>query len=218
MKQLTIFVFAILISFTSFAQNDRYFSAMERGIGMIADERQAMEDWQAASNFFERIANAESEKWLPKYYHAYTNMMMAMTAYNEKTEFEPYLDKAQKSLDAAKKLAPNESEIYALQAYIYQGRIWSNMMVNGPKYSPMSHEACDKAIELNPNNPRPYYLKGSNTYFTPAFFGGGAENALPILEKANEKYMAYKAPSPLHPMWGQGSTEYFLNRAKKDLN
>ncbi|MCR9285944.1 MAG: hypothetical protein NXI23_00995 [Bacteroidetes bacterium] len=217
MKQLTIFAISVLISTCSFAQDKKYFAAMERGIQMVSNERQPLEQWQAASNMFERIANAESDKWLPKYYHAYSNMMMALTAYQNKGEFEPYLDKAQESLDAAMALSPNESELYTLQGYIYQGRIWLDPMLNGATYSPKSHEACDKAIELNPANPRPYYLKGSNTYFTPSFFGGGAENALPLLEKADEKYAAYRTPSPLHPMWGKGSNDYFLDMAKKDL-
>ena len=55
-------------------------------------------------------------------------------------------------------------------------------------------------------------------HFTPAFFGGGAENAMPFLTKADEKFTAYRAPSPLHPMWGKGSNDYFLDMAKKDLN
>ncbi len=189
---------------------------MEKAIAQL-NERQSMEQWQAVSNMFERIAKAENDKWLPKYYHAYCNMMMALTAYQNKKDFEPFLDKAQESLDAAMTLSPNESEIYALQGYIYQGRIWPNPMFNGAKYSPKSHKACDKAIELNPANPRPYYLKGQNKYFTPAFFGGGARKALPLLEKAEEKFAAYSAPNPLYPMWGKGSNKYFLEKARKDL-
>lgn len=217
MKQLTIFTIAILFSVFSFAQNDRYFSAMEKGIGMISNERQPVAEWQAAANYFERIANAESEKWLPKYYFGYCNMMMALAEYQNKGEFEPYLDKAQEAVDAAMTLAPNESELHTLQGYVYQGRIWSNPMINGAKYSPKSNAACDKAIELNGTNPRPYYLKATNTYFTPAFFGGGAEKALPLFEKADEKYAAYRVPSPLHPIWGKGSNDYFLNKVKGEV-
>ena len=66
-------------------------------------------------------------------------------------------------------------------------------------------------------NPRPYYLKGQNTYFTPAFFGGGVENALPLFKEAQAKFDAFEKASSIHPDWGAGTNSYFLNKAEEDL-
>ncbi len=216
MKKITILFFAVLFGTFAFAQNEKYIAVMEKTIAQMIPQ-QSTEKWQACANAFERIANAESDQWLPAYYHAYCNMMMALNGYQQKTEFEPYLDKAQESLDKAAKLEPNNSEILSLQAYIYQGRIWPNPMVNGATYAPKSIATCDKAIELDPTNPRPYYLKGQNTYFTPEFFGGGAKNALPFLKEANEKFQTFVKASAIHPDWGMGANNYFLEKAEQDL-
>lgn len=216
MKRTTILLFVMLLGTSIFAQSDKYTAVMEKTIAQMVP-RQSIEKWQACANAFERIANAESDQWLPAYYNAYCNMMMALQGYQEKVEFEAYLDKAQESLDKAAKLSPKNSEIVTLQAYIYQGRIWPNPMIKGATYGPKCAATCDEAIKIDPNNPRPYYLKGQNTYFTPAFFGGGAENALPLFKEAQAKYKAFEKASSIHPDWGSGSNSYFLKKAEEDL-
>ncbi|MDZ4680935.1 MAG: hypothetical protein SH848_10590 [Saprospiraceae bacterium] len=208
------FLFAIALS----AQNERYTAAMQKGITILDTARNTNTFLQTA-NHFERIANAEKQAWLPNYYVAYCNMMVATGLMQEEKveQCGAYLDKAQTALDAAKTLASEESDIYALQGYIYQGRIWDNPMANGAKYSPMSHAALDKAIAINDQNPRPYYLKGQNVLFTPVFYGGGSKNAMPLLQKAAEKFAAYQAPSPLHPNWGAGANKWMIHHAEKSM-
>lgn len=208
------FLFAIALS----AQSERYTAAMQKGIALLDTARSTTTLLQAA-NHFERIANAEKQEWLPGYYVAYCNMMVATGLMQEEKveQCGAYLDKAQTALDAAKTLAPQESDIYALQGYIFQGRIWENPMALGAKYSPMSYAELDKASALNENNPRPYYLKGQNILFTPVFYGGGAKNALPLLQKAAEKFESYQAPSTLHPNWGAAANKWMIDYAEKSL-
>jgi len=50
----------------------------------------------------------------------------------------------------------------------------------------------DLSIKANPENPRPYLIRAMGIYYTPKAFGGGAEKAVPYLEKALEKYEAFK--------------------------
>ena len=119
------------------------------------------------------------------------------------------------SLNRAKELAPKESEVHALQGYIYTARIWENPMINGVSYSPMCHQSCDKAISLKPDNPRPYFLKGQTTFYTPEYWGGGPKAALPMLEKANELYKNQEKASPFHPDWGAYYCTKLLAEAKE---
>lgn len=218
MKRSIFLLGAFLIAGGLFAQNERYTAAMQKGVVML-DSTRTVTGFTQAANHFERIANAEKKEWLPSYYVAYCNMMTATSLMQENKveQCAPYLDKAQTALDAAKALAPEESEIYTLQGYIYQGRIWDNPMANGAKYAPMSYGALDKAIGLNANNPRPYYLKGQSLLFTPVFYGGGPKNALPLLQEAAEKFAAYQAPSPLHPTWGLGANKWMIDYAEKAI-
>ncbi len=213
-----LLIFGILfVSINLFGQSEKYVQAMSASLEKMQNV-ETMADWQGLANGFERIANAESDQWLPAYYVSYCNMMMAikeMQGENDKTQ--DFVEAAQIALNKAIAIAPKESEVVALQAYIYQGRIWSSPMVKGAIYGPKSAAACEKAMELNPENPRAYHLLGQNTFYTPSFFGGGAENALPILEKADEKFKTFQAESDLHPAWGLHYNSYLLKKARKSM-
>ena len=210
--------FMVMISVSTLSgQSEKYVQAMQQNLEKMAIAK-SVEDWQQVANLFERISAAEEKEWLPIYYQSFCHMMLATQQMQEK-EMEScmkHLDQAQAALDQAQtKTEEPQSEILALQGFIYQGRIWENFQANGPIYSPKSHEALDKAIALDPENPRSYYLKGQNVLHTPVFFGGGGTAALPLLEKAAEKFASFESKSPLHPSWGQGQNEYMLARAKK---
>ena len=61
-------------------------------------------------------------------------------------------------------------------------------------------------MELNPNNPRLYYLQGESLFGTPVQFGGGHDKAKPVFEKALDLFKA-EQPKPLYPNWGRKATE-----------
>lgn len=213
-------LFILLVTNIGMAQRSDYEKAMTEAINSM-QAANTIEKWQAVENRFERIALVASGEWYPLYYQAYASMVLA-SAYMNKEDMESCnkkVDKAQEILDKAQAIGGENSEILALQSFIYQGRIWKNPMVAGAKYSPLSHKAADKAIDLDPNNPRPYYLKGQNTLFTPSFFGGGAKHALPFLEKAAELYAAEagKERDGFAPAWGQDRTEMLIKQAKDSL-
>jgi len=75
-------------------------------------------------------------------------------------------------------------------------------MSKGYKYSRLAAEAIGVAEKLNPQNPRVYYLRGSNTFHTPKMFGGGKEKAKPDLEKAASMFESQKSESEIAPSWG----------------
>lgn len=218
MKKLILSMMFLIGMISIQAQNAKYIKTMEKTLAKL-DTASHMESFQKIANNFERIANVEKEEWLPAYYQAYCHMIMASMVVQKQDmkQVNAHLDKAEAALEIAKKVAPEESEIYALHGFIYQGRIWENPQVNGAKFSPLSHQMLDQAINLNPENPRAYYLKGQNVFFTPAFWGGGAEAALPLLEKAAANYKTQAVVSTLHPKWGKERNEYLIKNAKASL-
>jgi hypothetical protein len=111
------------------------------------------------------------------------------------------LDMAQKEMDVLLAKHSNESEIYTLQAFLYQLRITD--MTKGMKYSSLANEALSVAEKINPENPRIYYLRGTNTFHTPKMFGGGAENAKPFFEKAAGLFKSFQPQNTLSPNWGK---------------
>ena len=212
-----VFLF-VLFSISIQAQSAKYEKAMKQGLEQL-NTAQSIEDFQQAANHFERITSVEETQWLPAYYFAYSHMMMATLNMQEQqmSTCQAHLDQAQAILDKTMKIAPDESELFALQGFIYQGRIWEDPQSKGAQFSPLSHEVLDKAIQLDPENPRAYYLKGQVVFYTPEFWGGGAENALPLLEKALEKFNAAKAENGLSPVWGKGTNAYLLKSAQETI-
>ncbi len=165
-------------------------------------------EFTGLANQFERIANAEKEKWQPAYYAAYCYLMASITNEMSAEEKHKLLDSAQAQLDVLMKSFNTESEIYALQAFVYQIRITD--MMKGMKYSSLSNEALAQAEKLNPNNPRVYYLKGTNTFHTPKAFGGGKEKAKPMFEKAAGLFSSQKPANFLEPAWGAEHNKQML--------
>ena len=216
MKALSItFILCVFTVFT-FAQNPKFEKAMMAGVEKL-QTAEDIEGYQAAANHFERIANAEKKEWLPAYYHAYCHMMMAAISMNKKLmgDCKNHLDVAEASLMKANEIDDKQSEVYALMGFVYQGRIWEDPMSKGAEFSPLSHEVLDQAIELDPNNPRAYYLKGQNVFYTPEFWGGGAKNALPLLEKAAKLYTDEEEEGTLMPTWGKEYNQQLLEKATK---
>lgn len=217
MKNSILFIISILISTFTFAQSDKYIASMEKAIAKM-DAAREFPQVQEASNIFERIMNAESKEWLPAYYTAYCKINLASLSMQkgEIDKLEAFINDAQSALDKALAIAPEESELHAMQGFIFTSRIWSDPMTLGAKFSPMAHESFAKAIALNPQNPRAYHLRGQLIFYTPEFWGGGPANAKNDLTKADELFASFESTSSIHPSWGNGSNKYHLSKIEPE--
>src|SRR6185503_6608883 len=99
----------------------------------------------------------------------------------------------------------------ALQAYIANARLAVKPMVRYKKYGDIFDNKLEAATQLNPNNPRIYFLKGLSTYHTPKAFGGGASRALPFFEKASGFFSNEQQEDLSKPFWGRGMNTYYLH-------
>ncbi|MEM9847519.1 MAG: hypothetical protein AAF847_06500, partial [Bacteroidota bacterium] len=122
---------------------------------------------------------------------------------------------ATETLAAAKKIAGENSELYVLEAYIYQARIMRSPMMNGPRFAGSVDEALAKAKAIDANNPRAYYLQGQQWLNMPSFMGGGKEKAIPQFELAAQKFESFQAASNLHPTWGKEQNKSLINHLTK---
>jgi len=209
MKTL-ITIFLSLVVLTANAQNKNYQEAMASAISKM-ESSETVSNFQQAANTFERISMTETDEWLPLYYAAYSFIVMSYIDQDMEKK-DPYLDKAQQFLDKAFKIAPRESELFALQAFLYPSRITVDPMARGMEYMGKMNAALDKAIELNPDNPRSYYLRAITLLNMPESFGGGAEVARPLFEKAKEKFDKFEPASPIHPDWGKEINEMEMQK------
>lgn len=203
----------VMISFSSFAQttNDKFQTGVKKGLDLLKTA-QSSDDFLKSSNYFERIAQAESKQWLPPYYAAYSNLIAGLMN-KDKALQDQYFDKALIQIDQANSLAADNSEIYALKGYIQ----FMKMSVDPQsRLSFMGAAAASlgKAKVLNPENPRIYLINGQNTFYTPEAFGGGKTKAKPILENAVSKFAIFKPATEIEPMWGAERAKELLDQCK----
>ena len=158
---------------------------------------------KAVAAKLERAATVAPADWLPRYYQAYALVISVFTSKEDGDAKDKTLDQAETALAQARQLHGDASELLALQAYAYQARLGISPMMRSQKYSELVGEAVAQAQALNPANPRPYLIEANNVYFTPKMFGGGAEAAKPLFEKAQARFAAFVPASPLAPNWGQ---------------
>jgi tetratricopeptide (TPR) repeat protein len=210
MKKGFISFLLILVVLSAFPQDDQDYMMMmvkqKKAFKMAATEK----DFQDLAGNFERIANAEIDKWHPLYYAAFCYLNMSfMGKVNEKKDAD--LDKAQQMIDKALEIYPEESELWVLQGLLYQGRIQIDPMKRGKDFSAKAGQALKKAKEFNPDNPRAYYLLGLNILHTPKVMGGGAEAACPLFKQASEKFVKHIPENVLSPTWGGEENDKLYN-------
>lgn len=211
-----LFIFFIIFSPGIGAQNQSgalgYYEKMKSGMENLYQAKD-YESFKATSEQLKNIAEEEKTKWIPYYHAAYAYTITAILS-TEKYDKDDLLNIGQKMIDQADALHPYNSEITALQGYIYQGRIGVDPQQRMKEYLPKAVKEYDKARFLDKENPRPYYLLGQILYKIPESFGGNKENACKHLIKAQEKFQSFKPRSEFSPNWGSVQNEIMMKKCK----
>jgi hypothetical protein len=205
------FLFSLMLfgSLVASAQSDKYAAAMEKAFHLF-DTAKTTADLFSVANTFERIAEAEKTQWLPYYY---AGLALSTAGWND-----PKMDKDANSTrintlcDKAEALDKN-SEIYVLRNMSATQQMMVDPQTRWQTYGIQAGKDLEIATQLNPDNPRIYYLKGESLINTPVAFGGGKDKAKPMFEKAIELYKTEK-PKPMWPNWGRERAEEELAKCQ----
>ncbi|MCX6290643.1 MAG: hypothetical protein NT126_02635 [Bacteroidetes bacterium] len=216
MKTLTGILFALLIATTMNAEDAKYVKAMEKNIAMMdsAKAETAGTVYQDAYNAFERIAAANPKEWLPLYYQSFCEVMIGLQQ-KENPKKDECLDKAEALISKADSIKPDQSEIYVMKSFVTSMKISVDPQNRGQQLGMRSSILLGKAMQLDPENPRSYFLRGQGLVYTPEQFGGGKEKAIPVLEKALEKFAKFKPSSSIMPHWGETRCKAALDECRK---
>ncbi|HEX7016325.1 MAG TPA: hypothetical protein VF191_12525 [Cyclobacteriaceae bacterium] len=187
------------------ANNDKYQEAMKKNI-LAVYQAESIEQLQQAVNAFVRIGDAEKTKWEPYYYTAFGYVMMA-TREVEGSKKDEHLDQAMKAVDKAKSIAPEESEIIAMEGFVHMIRLTVDPASRGQQFSGLAMRSFAKAVELNPENPRALALMARMQFGTAQFFGSSTAEACATAARAQEKMETYQSENPLAPTWGKKMIE-----------
>lgn len=213
MKKLMLLTAVIFLSANIFAQSDRYIAAMKSNIAAIDTSFKNPVNLLILANNFERIATAEKNQWLAYYYAALCQVNYTYME-QDKSKIDAIADKATELIDKADALQPNNSEISCIKSMIASSHMMVNPMQRYQEYGPESASYIEAAMQQDPANPRPEYLKGQGIKYTPEQFGGGCANATPVLQSSLDKYTSFKPASELHPNWGKQRVEQLIKECK----
>jgi tetratricopeptide (TPR) repeat protein len=204
-----LFAFVLFIAASAHAQSDKFVAAMQKNLALL-DSAKTVQDFQNASNAFERIADAEKTQWLPYYY---SGLALSTIGW-----IDPKLDKDANSArinalcDKAEAIEKN-AEIYALRNMSATQQMLVDPQSRWQSYGQQASAYLQEALKLDPNNPRLYYLQAQSVFGTPEAYGGGKKNAKPLFEKAVALYKTFQV-KPLYPNWGQKSAEDMLAKCQ----
>jgi hypothetical protein len=213
MKKIIIASFLFLSAVSSFAQSEKYITAMKKNIAGMDTSFKNPADLLTLANNFERIAIAEKTQWLAYYYAAFSQVNYGFMQ-QDKEKVDAIADKATDMINKADSLMPENSEISCIKSMIASCHMMVNPMQRYMEYGPESNSNMEAAMKQDPTNPRPYYLKGQGLKYTPEQFGGGCATAKPELQTALDKYATFKPASELSPNWGKTQVEMLLQGCK----
>lgn len=204
MKSL-LFSLLVFSVYVSSGQSDKYIAAMKKNMALF-DSAKSTADLQAVSNTFERIGDAEKTQWLPYYY---AGLALSTSGWNDtKIDKDANSARINALCDKAEALDKN-SEIYVLRNMSATQQMMVDPQTRWQTYGAEANKDLQIAIQLNPDNPRIYYLQGESMMGTPVAFGGGKDKAKPLFERSIALFKTDK-PKPLWPDWG-------LARAQEQL-
>jgi hypothetical protein len=201
----TLLFVALLISFSGFAQSEKYTQSMQKNIALL-DSAKTTDELLSLAGTFARIGDAEKTQWLPYYYAA---LAQTWIGWNPATK-----DKDANSQQINAYLAKAEAIEKNAETYAVENMSATQQMLVDPQSRWATNgkeagEALQKGLAADPNNPRLYYLQGMSLFGTPPQFGGGKDKAKPLFEKSVALFKTAQ-PKPLYPTWGKQQAETML--------
>ena len=218
MKKIFFTGLASFLLLVSFAQSDKYHSAMLPKVEAL-DTTHSMDRIKELAGAFERIGDAEKTQWLPYYYaalaHVNTGYMLSMGKMGGMADqLDPIADKADALISKAEALSKDNSEIFIVKKMIATLRMMPDPQNRYMTYGPQAQQALETAKKLNPENPRVYLLQGEDKFYTPEQYGGSKAEAKQLFEQAAKKYDTFKPASDIDPNWGRGMIQYLMSQMK----
>ncbi len=201
MKRITLSILFCSAMLVAFAQSDRYAAAMQKNLALF-DSSKTTADLQKLSDMFVRIGDAEKTQWQPYYYAA---LALTTAGWMPGGDKDANAEKINALTDKAEPLAASnadKSEICALRNMAATQQMMVDPSTRYATYGVTASTTLQKGMQLNPNNPRLYYLQGMSLFNTPTQYGGGKDKAKPVFEKAVSLYNA-EQPAGFNPRWGK---------------
>jgi len=200
MKKVSLLFVALIISLIGYSQSE-FETAMHANIDSLYRSF-GSGAVQKPINNFERLSQVDTNRWEPLYYAAYGYCMLSLKE-TDNNKKDALCDRGQDLLTKALKKSPGESELYVMQGFLYNMRLIVNPMMRANQYMGLINASYATAEKLDSLNPRTYFMRAQMVMNMPAFMGGGKDKALPVFQKAKQKFDTFTSHNILCPRWGK---------------
>lgn len=221
MKLKTLFLAAFILvqvncmAQTSFAsgktsdKEDYLAKSLEKAKG-IKNEN----DLQNSINEIKRIEVLDANYWLPSYYIAY--MESTQSLFTSPDKKEALLADAKARIE---KLLDNpsveKSELFTILGYYYYAKIAQDPQNNGQLFYKDVVNNYQKAIAINPANPRPNYLLHLFGDKMSSFMGKNDYDLCEKLSTDKKLFEDFKVANKNYPNWGEKEVVANLQKCAK---
>lgn len=179
---------------------------LERGV--MLDAAGAIREARAYFKAAMETQPAPEIRRLSTYTVAYSGYRLALLPSVARSERDQLLAEAVGLLKQVTKEDPRSAEAHALLSSVYGLQIGGSLF-KGMSLGPRSGAAMDRAVELDPANPRVILLQGIGAFHKPGVFGGGKDKAETLLRKAIVLFEKEPADHPW-PNWGRAEAHAWL--------
>lgn len=210
MKKLSLILIAVVMALVGTAQD--FESEMLKQNQKLEQKNEPVDLLMQAAEY-DKLGAEFPLRFEAKYYEG---LSIVFYAFEEKRidEKEKQLLKASKIINTAISHNPKQAELYILQAMCFQAMIQVDPIKRGYEYSQKAEKSLAKAFALDGQNPRYFFLKGQNVFYTPEEYGGGKVKAKPFFEKAAKLFNNSKRKQSLDPVWGKETNQKQLEACK----
>ena len=128
------------------------------------------------------------------------------------------MNTAIKALELAKKAkeySPNNSEVVALEGYVYMMQLAADPNSRGQMLSPKVMQTFGQAMKLDPQNPRAMALMAQMQYGTAQFFGSSTAPACEMAKKSISVFDAEQNEQSFDPKWGKSVAEALIGQCEQ---
>ena len=201
--------FLLVFAVAAQAQSEKYVAAMQTNLSKM-DSAKTVADFENIAAVFNRIGDAEKTQWLPYYWAGVALSSLGWA--DQKGDKDALAGRIIGLCDKAEALTTDSaarSEILSVRNMAATQQMLVDPQTRFMSYGKQAADYLQKGMQLNPGNPRLYYLQGMSVFNTPEQFGGGKQKAKPVFQKAVDLYKAEEV-RPLHPHWGEAQAIQML--------
>jgi len=196
MKNQLLLILMGVFSWTGLFAQGNY----EKGMQKAFQHWEAQETEQAVA-LFERIAQAESERWLPSYYAA--NVLISSSFMTQdKSRKQALLEKAKAYIAEAHERSSENSEVHTLEGLLYTAYVAMDPQTYAMQYGQKIMDLHQKAITLDKNNPRAHANLIEYEMGTARFFGQDLAPFCKRMQKVIPLFENQEKEMPFAPTYG----------------